>query len=92
VYKVGTWLKHRHTSDLLEIVGKKWHKQGFYVYFIINHNIPGQIAYEWYDNEINNLTDVSVAARLLYSNKLTSNQGVQNETNEKQIWFNNQRG
>ena len=69
MYKVGAWLIHKHTSDLLEIVGKIWHRQGFYVYYIINHSLPNPRPYEWYDNEISNLTDVSRAAQLLYSNK-----------------------
>lgn len=67
MFKVGMWLKHKHTGDLLEITDKKWHKQGFYIYYVVNHAISNHRAYEWYDTEINNLTTVSPMARLLYS-------------------------
>ncbi len=74
-YKVGMFLRHKFTGDILEIVGKHLCDQDYCKYFVTNlfqypHASYSTKAFLWTSSEIATLTYVSRAAQLLYSKKV----------------------
>lgn len=83
VYKVGDWLKDKQNGHLYEITEVR---AGVWVDFCkLIRRYPRSTGEPYLEsaNNIKEFADIVPMARLLYSNKVTTNNGALNETDEK---------
>jgi hypothetical protein len=92
VYKIGGCFRNRHDGQLVRITEVITSEDGIHLYNVQCLDSGRKSRYPINYSKLLMNYEYSPMAQVLYSNTVTTNQGVKNEKDAKQLWITNNRG